>query len=103
MPAVTYVDADGVEHTVDGEVGQNLMTVAVNHDVPGIDGECGGDMACGTCHVYVDESCGPVPPLAADDETEMLEVLVDGLKPSSRLGCQVQVTPELDGLRVTVA
>jgi 2Fe-2S ferredoxin len=103
MPAITFIDPTGGEHTVDAEAGQSLMMAAVNHDIPGIEGECGGDMACGTCHVYVSGGGSPVLPPRRDEETEMLEVLVDDMKENSRLGCQITVTPDLDGLRVTVA
>ncbi|NKX55916.1 2Fe-2S iron-sulfur cluster-binding protein [Arthrobacter mobilis] len=102
MPTITFVDPHGIEHDVEGDVGQSLMTVAVNHDIPGIEGECGGEMACGTCHVYVADTAGCVPPPRTTDEAEMLEVLIDGVKPTSRLGCQIRVGPELDGLSVTV-
>lgn len=103
MPAITFIDSAGGHHTVDAEVGQSLMSVAVNHDIPGIEGECGGEMACGTCHVYVCEDSGPTPPGPGSYESELLDILVDELKPNSRLGCQLTITPDLNGLQVTVA
>ena len=78
-----------------------LMHVAVEHDVPNIDGECGGEMTCGTCHVYVDAlPDGYLAPLSAI-ELDMLEV-VKGPTPASRLSCQLPVDEFVDGLRLRV-
>lgn len=57
MPVVTYVEANGTEHTIEVPVGTTLMQAAVDHAIPGIEGDCGGMCACATCHVYVPESC----------------------------------------------
>lgn len=100
MVTITFVDVNGNEHLVTGKEGQNLMTVATHNDIPGIDGECGGEMACGTCHVYIDSGSADLPPCS--EEAEMLEALVADQRDNSRLGCQVKVTSGLDSLRVTV-
>ena len=99
MPTITYVAFDGTETAVDAEVGTNLMALALDRSVQGIDGDCGGNCACATCHVYVDD------PRAAglSEPDEMEDAMLDmtaARAPSSRLGCQVVVTPEMDGLVV---
>jgi 2Fe-2S ferredoxin len=82
--------------------GQNLMEVARARGVPGIIGDCGGGCACATCHVHVSpdwfEKVGP----PNDVEADMLDMAED-LVPTSRLSCQIHLTPDLDGLAVTVA
>jgi 2Fe-2S ferredoxin len=103
MPKIIYVGHDGTERAVDANVGDSLMTVAVNNDVPGIGGECGGEMACGTCHVRVsDEWMATVRERTADEAEMIEELIVDQLNPDSRLGCQILVSSDLDGLRVAV-
>lgn len=101
MPIVTYVEADGAEHAVDVAVGDNVMRGAVNNGVEGIVGECGGGLACATCHCYVDEAwAGQVGTPTSDDERDMLESAAADVRPTSRLSCQIEITPELDGLVV---
>lgn len=101
MPIVTYIEADGTKHAVDVPAGENVMRGAVNNGVEGIVGECGGGLACATCHCYVDEAWADVvggP--SSDDERDMLESAAAEVRPTSRLSCQIEVTPELDGLVV---
>lgn len=101
MPKVTFIAPDGKETTVDDAEG-TLMSIAVANQVEGIDGDCGGVCACATCHVYVDPQwVAKVGPMT-ENETGMLE-FDDNLQDNSRLGCQVTMTPELDGLVVRVA
>jgi 2Fe-2S ferredoxin len=99
MPKIHYVAYDGRRTAVEGEVGHNLMETAVKNRVAGIVGECGGSAACSTCHVFVD-----APWLAKlnprNTSEEALLEWVDGANASSRLGCQIEITPELDGLVV---
>lgn len=102
MTAITFITHDGAEVTVESPEGQSLMLAAVNNDVSGIEGQCGGEMACGTCHVYVDSDWEDRMPPIADEEDEMLDALVIQREPNSRLGCQVKTTNDLDGLRLTV-
>lgn len=100
---VHFVDSDATNHILEASVGQSMMDVAVNGDVPGIDAECGGEMACGTCHVYVDPEWIDRVPEQSDDEREAIETLVvSEVRPVSRLSCQIRVIPELDGLSVEV-
>ncbi|MGB7302289.1 MAG: 2Fe-2S iron-sulfur cluster-binding protein [Burkholderiaceae bacterium] len=94
---MTYIEHDGTAHAVDVPVGETLMRGAVDNDVPGIDGDCGGQCACATCHVYVDSDW-----LAkTGDRTEMEESMLDFAavtQDNSRLACQIQMTEALDGL-----
>lgn len=100
MPKVTYITCSGDELIVDSSE-PNLMQAAVANQVPGILGDCGGVASCATCHVRIDpkwmEKVGP----ATDIEQGMLE-LEDDATENSRLGCQVALTSELDGLVVRV-
>ena len=100
MPKITFVDHAGTARTIDGEVGSTVMETAIRNNVPGIDAECGGACACATCHVYVDEAwaekVGPAEPM----EQDMLDFASD-VRATSRLCCQIRVTPELAGLVVT--
>lgn len=100
MPQVTFHTPSGDTRTVDSQE-SNLMLAAVQNQVEGILGDCGGVAACATCHVHIDpawvEKVGP----ASDIEQGMLE-LEDKAAPNSRLGCQVKLTSELDGLVVRV-
>ena len=103
MPKITYIDSAGTSRTIDAEVGATVMETAIKNDVPGIEAECGGACACATCHVYVDadwlDRVGPPDQI----EAEMLDMVSDVARESSRLSCQVKLTEALDGLRVTVA
>lgn len=99
MTAVTFVAFDGASRTVEAEPGQTLMQAAVAHQVPGVIGECGGSLACGSCHVYVDENWAEMVGRPSDLEGGMLEVGVD-VRPNSRLACQIRVSEDLDGLVV---
>ncbi|BAM04243.1 2Fe-2S iron-sulfur cluster-binding protein [Phycisphaera mikurensis] len=100
MPQVTYITPAGETRVVENAEG-TLMSAAVANQVEGIDGDCGGVCSCATCHVHVDpawqEKVGP----ATAAEEGMLE-LEDEATEASRLGCQVTLTPELDGLVVRV-
>jgi 2Fe-2S ferredoxin len=101
MSKITYVEFDGKERVLDVAPGLSVMEGAVNHNVRGIIAECGGACSCATCHVYVDQ--GWVNKLGKRSEIE--EALIDAVcdpQPNSRLSCQIQVTPELDGLVVRV-
>lgn len=98
MPRITYIEANGTEHVVDAAEGVSAMEAAVSNGVPGIDGDCGGSAACGTCHVFVDS--GWIDRLGkADAETEvpMLE-LSDDFRDDSRLSCMIRLTDAHDGL-----
>lgn len=102
MTRITFTTVDGAEHPVDAEDGESLMQLALRNRVPGIIGECGGEMSCGTCHVFVGEPWASQLPPASADERDLLE-MTDECRAESRLGCQVRACAELDGLRVDVA
>ena len=99
MPEITYVEIDGTTHRVEVPTGTSVMQGAVNYMVPGIEGDCGGLCACGTCHVYIPETwadrCGEKGEL----ESAMLEFAF-GVEENSRLSCQIVVSDELHGLTV---
>ena len=82
--------------------GQSAMRVAKNNEVPGILANCGGNMGCGTCHVWVDEEFYARLPVPSDAELAKLEEVAAERKPNSRLSCQVLLTEELDGIRFVV-
>ncbi len=88
---ITFRLADGSERRVEVAEGTSVMRAAVQHDVPGIEGECGGEMSCGTCHVYVADELASVTRAASNDELDLLESF-DNRTDRSRLGCQVKIT-----------
>lgn len=99
MPRLVYVENNGTEHQVDVPVGTSIMQGAVNHLVPGIEGDCGGLCACGTCHVYIDDEWRKICGEPDELESGMLEFAYD-VDDSSRLSCQIIVSEEMEGLRV---
>ncbi len=98
MPRMIFIERDGNRREVDAPVGMSVMKIARDHGVD-IEGACEGAMACSTCHVIVDHDWFARLPPAGDDEADMLD-LAFGLTKTSRLGCQIVMTPELDGLTV---
>jgi len=100
MPTITYIDHEGNEREVDATNGDTIMENAMNNEIPGIDADCGGGCACATCHVYVDASYMDKVGEPDDMETQMLQFAADVL-PNSRLSCQITMSDELEGLRVT--
>ena len=101
MPKITYITVDNQTHTIDVENGLTVMEGAVQNDIPGIDADCGGGMACATCHVYVAEDWFNKLPKKEDGEEDMLDMAYEPNK-FSRLSCQVIVSDELDGLTVNI-
>ena len=101
MPKVTYVAADGSRCTIDAAVGDSVMSTAVRNGVPGIVGECGGNMSCATCHVYVEAEYAAVAGPPGDLEDAMLDLGVSDRRETSRLSCQIALTDELDGVVVS--
>jgi ferredoxin, 2Fe-2S len=98
MPKITFISHDGEEYTVEAESGSSVMQAATSNGVPGVDGDCGGALACATCHVFVTDSWADrLPQPREGKEMEMLELL-DGYTPTSRLSCQIVITDALDGL-----
>ena len=100
MPKITYIDSTGNQKTIDVANGLSVMEGAIQNNVPGIDADCGGGMACATCHVYVKEEWFNKLPKTEDAEQDMIDMAFEPKK-NSRLSCQIIVTDELDGLVVT--
>ena len=100
MARITYIAHDGTERTIDVKSGWTVMEGAVKNNVPGIDADCGGACACATCHVYVDEAWIDKVGTASAMEESMLD-FAEEVRPTSRLSCQIKVTDELDGLKVS--
>ncbi len=102
MPSIVFLLPGGEERRVAVAPGTNVMHAAVDHDVPGIVGECGGCASCATCHVWVDPAwIDRLPPADAVEE-DLLGFAEAERRPTSRLGCQIAVDEALDGLRVEV-
>ncbi len=99
MPSITLIEHNGASHTIDADAGKTLMQNAIDNAVPGIDADCGGACACGTCHVFVDAHW--LPPTG---EADAMEEAMLGMRPDrtevSRLSCQIEVTDALDGMVV---
>jgi len=98
MPTVTWKMADGAEITAEVAVGESLMNAALDNDVPYVLGECGGCLACATCHVVVDDAWRDKTGERDDTEASMLEFTEVESTPGSRLSCQITMTEELHGL-----
>jgi 2Fe-2S ferredoxin len=102
VPKVVYVGSGGDEHLIDAKVGESVMSAALRSGVPGIVGECGGNSSCATCHVWVRKEFWDVVGGPGDLEEDLLDLGVSERRDGSRLGCQIEVTVELDGLTVDV-
>ena len=100
MAKITYITHDNQNHTIDVQNGLTVMEGAVQNDIPGIDADCGGSLACATCHVYVDDKWFDKIPKAEDAEVDMIDMAFEPKK-NSRLSCQIIINDELDGLEVT--
>ena len=99
MGIIIYVEANGTRHRVDVPIGENAMRGALYNGVEGIIGECGGGLACATCHCYVDEAwAGQVGTPTSQDEHDMLKSAAGEIRTTSRLSCQIEMTDALDGL-----
>jgi len=99
MPKVTLVEFNGTDHTIEAEAGKSLMLNAIDNGVPGIDADCGGACACGTCHVFLDQQW-----LDKAGESNPLEESMLSMRPDreevSRLSCQIEITDAMDGMVV---
>ena len=101
MPKITYIEQGGKSHTIEVSNGLSVMEGAVQNNIPGIDADCGGSMACATCHVYVKEEWFNKLPKKEDGEEDMLDMAFEPKK-NSRLSCQLMVTDQLEGLVVNL-
>lgn len=102
MGRVVFVQSDGSKQEVEGTDGQSVMQVARANLVRGIVAECGGELSCATCHVYIDEQWAGLLPGRSDDEEDMLEVAAEEPTEFSRLSCQVRFDAALDGIVVNI-
>ena len=94
---ITFVEHDGTQHEVELETGKSLMQIAMDNGVPGIDADCGGACACGTCHVIVDAKWIGATGSASADELQMLDMTPEKAV-TSRLSCQIQVIDAMAGM-----
>ena len=99
MAKIKYIEHNGKEHEIDVSNGLSVMEGAIQNDIPGIDADCGGGMACATCHVYVKEEWFNNLPQKEQGEEDMLDMAFEPKK-NSRLSCQILVSKELDGIVV---
>ena len=99
MPKITYIEHSGKSHTIEVANGLSVMEGAVQNSIPGIDADCGGGMACATCHVYVKEEWFDKLPKKEDGEEDMIDMAYEPNK-YSRLSCQLTVSDKLEGLVV---
>lgn len=98
---IIVTDQDGKVHELEGIEGWRVMEIIRDHGLP-IKAECGGCCSCATCHVYVDEEWIPKLYPPRDDEQDLLDTAPD-VQDNSRLSCQILMSEELDGLKVTLA
>ena len=99
MPKITYIEYNGKAHTIEVANGLSVMEGAIQKNIPGIDADCGGGMACATCHVYVKQEWFDKLPKKEDGEENMIDMAYEPNK-FSRLSCQLIVSGKLEGLVV---
>ena len=99
MGNITFIEHDGKQHLVDLEAGKSLMQIAMDNGVPGIDADCGGECACGTCHVLVGNHWLKVAGAPNPAELQMLEMTPERQQ-NSRLACQIKVSDAMDGMEI---
>jgi len=105
MPKITFLHKNGSQQTIDAPENWSIMQVALDHEVKGITGTCGGSMACATCHIYIHPDWAARIEAAGNEKTEEEEDILDSafdIRKTSRLGCQIQLTNDLDGLIVAL-
>ena len=101
MTKIVYIEHSGKSHSINVQNGLTVMEGAIQNNIPGIDADCGGSMACATCHVYVKEEWLDKIPKKEDGEEDMLDMAFEP-KQNSRLSCQLVVSDDLDGLIVNI-
>jgi 2Fe-2S ferredoxin len=99
MGQIIFIEHDGQQHVVSLVEGKTLMQTAVDNNIPGIDGDCGGECACGTCHVMLEQQWLQLAGNAEADELQMLDMTPER-SATSRLSCRVQVSDAMDGMVV---
>lgn len=101
MTNIKFIDSNGDHHEVEALDGASIMETAVDNGIEGILGDCGGLLSCATCHCYLDDQALEVVPPISEDEEYMLETVLER-KQQSRLGCQIALTEEMDGVTITL-
>ena len=101
MGQIFFIEHDGSEYVVDLEPGKSLMQLAINNGIPSIDGDCGGECACGTCHVILEDSWITKLGTASKNELQMLDLTSEKTN-NSRLACQIIAEDGMDGMKVTL-
>ena len=101
MPKITYIEHNGKSHIIEVSKGLTVMEGAIENNISGIDADCGGGMACATCHVYVKEEWFDKVNIKSEGEDDMLDQAYEPNK-HSRLSCQISVTDDIDGLIVNL-
>ena len=102
MPNIVFVHPDGAREELEIDEGTSIMQGATSQGIEGIVAECGGNCMCATCHVYVEPSQLALLPAMSEEEDALLDGTASERQPNSRLSCQIKVTPDLDGLTVTL-
>lgn len=100
MPNISFVLPSGERRLVDAPLGLSIMEISKKHDFA-LEAACGGSMACATCHIVVAREWFDRLTPASEDEEAVLDVAF-GIQSTSRLGCQIKMTPELNGLEVAI-
>ena len=102
MITLTFITPDGDRHLAETSTGLTVMQAATSRGIPGIDAECGGSLACATCHVYIEPEWHERLPGAGEQEQQMLEFAESKVEVTSRLSCQIRLNDKLDGLIVRI-
>ena len=102
MTLVKYILEDNSEVSIEADVGQNLMQLAIDNGVGGIEGACGGSCMCATCHVKVESINGVQIEDRSEMELEVLEMEIDEVAPNSRLGCQIVISEGIESITVRI-
>lgn len=102
MVQVRFETSSGVLLETEGDLGQSVMRVAKNNEIPGILAYCGGNAECGTCHVYVDEDFSEYLPDLSPAEDAMLGEVAAERRTNSRLSCQIKLSDDLNGIVVKI-
>lgn len=100
MPKITFIQRDGSPLEVDAPIGVSLLRLAHDNDID-LEGACGGSLACATCHLIVDQDQYDRLPPKTNAEEDMLD-LAFSLTETSRLGCQIKVTEDMEGMVLTL-
>lgn len=101
MIKLTLIDPMGEKHELESSIGNSLMELAVNNDVPGINADCGGACACATCHIILPSSLYKNLGEPDEEERDLLD-FVDNKEPTSRLACQVNITATMEGIEIII-